>query len=50
MNSPSWIIIGGKKKNPGAVAINHKTQEIWKPGEGKIGITYNFNDAQEFER
>ena len=46
MGSPSWSIKGGEKKNPEAVTINRQIQEIWKPGEGKIGIAYNFIDAQ----
>ena len=46
MNSPTWSIKGGEKKNPEAVAISRRIQEIWKPGEGRIGIAYNFIDAQ----
>ena len=46
LNSPSWSIKGGEKKNPQAVAISRKIQELLKPGEGKIGIAYNYLDAQ----
>ena len=46
MSSPTWSIKGGEKKNPEAVAISRRIQEIWKPGEGRIGIAFNFIDAQ----
>ena len=46
MNSPSWSIQGGEKKNPEAVEITRKIQELLKPGDGRPGIAYNFIDAQ----
>ena len=46
MNSPSWSIQGGEKKNSEAVEITRKIQELLKPGDGRPGIAYNFIDAQ----
>ena len=46
MGSPKWNIVGGEKKNEEAVAITKEIQELLKPGNGKIGIAYNFIDAQ----
>ena len=46
MNSPSWSIQGGEKKNHEAVEITRKIQELLKPGDGRPGIAYNFIDAQ----
>ena len=46
MNSQSWSIKGGEKKNAEAVEITRKIQELLKPGDGRTGIAYNFIDAQ----
>ena len=42
----SWSIQWGEKKNPEAVEITRKIQELLKPGDGRPGIAYNFIDAQ----
>ena len=46
INSPTWSIKGGEKGNVEAQQVERRIQQLLKPGDGKIGIAYEYNDAQ----
>ena len=45
MGSTTWKIKGGKQ-NPEFKTLERQVQVILKPGDGRKGVAYQFNDAQ----